>query len=291
MSPNDAPARVGQGLRQFRRGLTCPLGIHGQVKSTVAVVFHKPTSARHFKHEKIVVTIVVVVCPKKGFRLVFNDPGQGDHLKALATKVPPCANSPAGASKGQIRPSVVVPIGQRDGGSEMAIPIVLGDVISFRCIDENLTPGRVESGSENHNHQAQMDLKPPHGDNLGIQLDSQVFLGQRFMNRCELFVRARFDGALAFKVDNHGTLLCLQWVVATRVNQAFNHVIKCVVMVVEQHHGPVPVEGHFRQHVFLGFDGTGGDEAVQIVSLWWCKDRRSYRLSVCLCPCGASIEL
>ena len=87
------------------------------------------------------------------------------------------------------------------------------------------------------------------------------------MNRCEFVVRARFDGALAFEVDNRGTLLCLQCVVATRVNQAFNDMIKRVVMVVEQHHGPVPFEGHFRQDVFLGFDGTGGEKAVQNVTL------------------------
>ena len=86
-----------------------------------------------------------------------------------------------------------------------------------------------------------MNPRPPHGDNLGIQLDSQVFLGQGLMNRSELIVGARFDSALAFEVDDHSALFGLQRVVPACVDEAVDHMVKRIVMVVEQHYMPVPV--------------------------------------------------
>ena len=74
------------------------------------------------------------------------------------------------------------------------------------------------------------------------------------MNGSELVERACFDSAFAFEVDDHGALFGLQRVVPARVHQAVNHVVKRVVVVVEQHHIPVPVKGDFRQDVFLGFN-------------------------------------
>jgi len=86
-----------------------------------------------------------------------------------------------------------------------------------------------------------MNPKPLHGDNLGIQFDSQVFLGQRLMDGGELVVGARFDRALSFEVNNHGTLLSLQRVVPTGVDETVNHVVKRVVVVIVKHHMPIPV--------------------------------------------------
>ena len=83
------------------------------------------------------------------------------------------------------------------------------------------------------------------------------------MNGCELVVRACFDSAFAFEVYNHGALFGLQRVVPARAHQAVNHVVKRVVVVVEQNHIPVPVKGDFRQNVSLGLYCTGDDEAVQ----------------------------
>ena len=136
-----------------------------------------------------------------------------------------------------------------------------------------------------------MNPEPPHGDYLRIQFDSQVLLGQTFMDGSELVVRARFDRALPLKVNNHSALFSLQCVVPTGVDETVNHVVKRVVVVVVKHHMPIPVQGDLGQDVFLGFNSTGGEEAVQNVSLLWCKDRRSYRLKACLCPWGSSIEL
>ena len=72
------------------------------------------------------------------------------------------------------------------------------------------------------------------------------------MNGCELVVRACFDSAFAFEVDDHGALFGLQRVVPARAHQAVNHVVKRVVVVVEQNKVPFIVKQHVRQDVFLG---------------------------------------
>ena len=147
----------------------------------------------------------------------------------------------------------------------MAVPVVLGDALCVRAVEEDLSPEGTRPQIQGRHQHAQLNPKPPHGDNLGIQFDSQVFLGQRFMNGGELIVGACFDGALAFEVNDHGALFGLQRVMPACGDEAVNHVVKRVVVVVEQHHIPVPVKGDFRQDVFLGFNCAGGDEAVHRV--------------------------
>ena len=61
----------------------------------------------------------------------------------------------------------------------------------------------------------------------------------------QLVIIPTLHGALSFEMNNHGTLLSLQRVVPTGVDETVNHVVKRVVVVVVKHHMPIPVQGDF----------------------------------------------
>ena len=153
-------------------------------------MFDKPATSRLLHYEKVVVAIVVEVCPEEGFGFVFNDPRKGNHFEPLALQISPGADGSTGASEGQVGPSIVVPIGQRDGSAEMAVPVVLGNAVGVRAVEKDLRMKGTCPRSQDHHQHAQKNSMPPHEVNLRIQFDSQVFLGQRFMDGSELVVRA-----------------------------------------------------------------------------------------------------
>ena len=97
-------------------------------------------------------------------------------------------------------------------------------------------------------------LHPP---NLRIQFDSQIPLGQLPMHGGQLVQGARLHRALPLEMHNHGALLRLKRVVPTGVHQAFDDVVKGVVMVVEQHQMPFIAQGHVDQDFFLRFRVRG----------------------------------
>lgn len=110
------------------------------------------------------------------------------------------------------------------------------------------------------------------------------------MNRGEFIVAATFDVALAFEVDNHRALLCLEGVVSARADEALNDVIKRVVVVVEQDNVPFIVKQDVRQDVFLGQGvRTANTEHRGILSCR--KDSRSYLPIRAWCPELREFEL
>ena len=65
------------------------------------------------------------------------------------------------------------------------------------------------------------------------------------MDGDKVVVAPAFHCAFPFEVNDHRTLFSLEGVVTARGNQAFNDMIKRVVVVVVEHHMPIPVQGDF----------------------------------------------
>ena len=77
------------------------------------------------------------------------------------------------------------------------------------------------------------------------------------MHGGQVVVTPSLDGALALEVYDHGALLGLQRVVSACGHEAFDDVVKRVVVVVEQRQAPLVVKQHIGQDVFLRLDGRG----------------------------------
>ena len=71
------------------------------------------------------------------------------------------------------------------------------------------------------------------------------------MDGGQFFVTATLDIALALEMDNHRTLLRLESIVTTGADETFDDMVKCVVVVIEQHNVPLVVQQYVGQNVFL----------------------------------------